>query len=118
MDMQHGRVVPVLVSAVVGAVLFGAYVAVTRLDADVAHSPLLLAMAIAVFVIPGCASALVMELRARRAAPAVFAPRIDIPFPAAEAVADILSLTEARVERSVREQRAQVRTARKPLAVS
>jgi hypothetical protein len=108
MDMQHGRFAPGLLAAVTGATLFGTYVAFTGFDADIGHSATLLVLAIGVFVAPGCVGALCMDIRARRARPAsmpasVFAGAdITLPFPAAEAVADIRSLTEARVARDRR----------------
>jgi hypothetical protein len=109
MDMQHGRFAPGLLAAVTGATLFGTYVAFTGFDADIGHSATLLVLAIGVFVAPGCVGALCMDIRARRARPAspmpasVFAAAdITLPSPAAEAVADIRSLTEARVARDRR----------------
>src|SRR5665213_2437308 len=65
MDMHHGRLVPGLVATVAGAALAGAYLAAAGLGADIGNSPASLAMVFAVFLVPGCASALVMELRAR-----------------------------------------------------
>lgn len=133
MDMQHGRFIPATVAAAAGAVLFGAYVEFVGLDADIGNSPAMLVAAVAIFVLPGCASAIVMEWRARRngrkaafaiasaaapAAPFVAVQAVAAPFPAAEAVADIRSLTEARVERRLRERRGNERGLKAPLAVS
>ena len=133
MDMLHGRLIPATVAAVTGAVLFAAYVVFVGLDADIGNSSAMLAGAVGIFVLPGCASALVMEWRARRggrtaapsiavastaAVPFVAAQAVAAPFPAAEAVADIRSLTEARVERRLRERRGNGRGLKAPLAAS
>ncbi|MEO6928107.1 MAG: hypothetical protein ABI190_02980 [Casimicrobiaceae bacterium] len=113
--MNHKDRLPAVVAGVIGAAMFGAYVAATGLDADIGHSGALLAMALAIFVVPGCASVLLMEVRARRSAPSAAAvvvavPAVQAPFPAAEAVADVRSLTHAKVDRRIRERRATART--------
>lgn len=135
MDMQHGRIAPAVVATAIGAALFGAYIAFIGLDADIGHSAALLAMAIATFVVPGCAGAICMRWREGRDAPladprelrpadaavplnVAFTRAVSPPFPAAEAVADIRSLTEARVERSASERRTGMRGARRPVAAS
>ena len=108
MDMQLGRFTPGLLATVTGATLFGAFVAFIGLDADIGHSTALLLLAIGAFIAPGCVGALFIDIRARHArhapAPASMLAAADIalPFPAAEAVADIRSLTEARVARDRR----------------
>ncbi|MEP7063521.1 MAG: hypothetical protein ABI881_14090 [Betaproteobacteria bacterium] len=123
MDMQHGRLIPGALATVIGAALLGTYWAYIGFDADIGHSATLLALAIGVFVLPGCAGAVFIDLRARRsqrAAKAVIvvaAADIALPFPAAEAVADLRSLTEARVERRHRARRAHARHARQALTV-
>ncbi len=123
MNMQHGRFIPTVVATAVGAALFGSYVAFVGLDADIGNSATLLAMAVAVFIAPGVASAVFMDLRGRHqkrvAAPAIAAlvTAERLPFPAAEAVADVRSLTEARVERRYRNRRAAANAARRPMAM-
>jgi hypothetical protein len=122
MDMHHGRFVPGLVAAVAGVALVGAYVAAAGLDADIGNTPASLAMVFAVFLVPGCASALVMELRARAgrdvARASAFVDVARPPFPAAEAVADVHCLTQARVERRVRQRRSAAKAVRQPMAIS
>ncbi|HEY5366289.1 MAG TPA: hypothetical protein VIL19_07420 [Casimicrobiaceae bacterium] len=121
MDMHHGRLVPGLVATVAGAALAGAYLAAAGLGADIGNSPASLAMVFAVFLVPGCASALVMELRARarrNVAPALaFVDAVRPPFPAAEAVADVRCLTQARVDRRVRQRRSTAAAVRQPMAI-
>ncbi|MEO6748154.1 MAG: hypothetical protein ABI294_01030, partial [Casimicrobiaceae bacterium] len=74
------------------------------------------------FLVPGCASALAMELRARarrNVAPALaFVDAARPPFPAAEAVADVRCLTQERVERRVRQRRGTAPAVRQPMAIS
>jgi hypothetical protein len=121
MDMQHGRFTPGALAAVIAAALFGAYWAFIGFDADIGHSATFLALALGVFILPGCAAAVCMDLRTRRppraakAAIVVAAADIALPFPAAEAVADLRSLTEARVERRQRARRAHAHRARHAL---
>jgi hypothetical protein len=119
MDMHRRRTLPALAAAATGATLFMSYVAIYGLDADLAASSGALASLIATFVGPGVAGALASAWQARRpsrrlvvtgaVAPAV-APAT-APYMAAEAVADIRSLTEERVSRARRAARGDRRTA-------
>ena len=106
--MRQGRLAPGAIAAALGMAAFGAYVIDTGLDADIGNSGYLLAMTVAVFLAPGCAGAAFMEWRARRqaqdAAFAMLSPDVGaVAQPqAADASAEIHSLTEARVERETR----------------
>ncbi len=133
MNMQHGRLAPAAVAAVLALSLGAAFVARYGLAADFAHDASALLSLLAVVFVPGvgaAAFAILRELvdvkvavapKAKEAAmpPAsVVAPaglagvglpsgNIDTPVPvAAHAAADIPSLTEVRVERRQRERRA------------
>jgi hypothetical protein len=119
MDMNHGRTIPALAAAATGTVLGAAFVAIYGLDADLATSAGALTLAIAAFTGPGFAGALATAWQARRrlprfvVAPVVVAPIEPAvpPYMAAEAVADIRSLTEERVSRARRAARGDRRTA-------
>ena len=113
MDMHHGRIIPALAAVATGAALGAAFVATCGLDADLAMSSGALAMMIAAFIGPGVAGALAAAWLSRLAPPrgarvyrkaSTVAPAI-APFAAAEAVADIRSLTEERVLRHARNRR-------------
>jgi hypothetical protein len=119
MDMQHGRLIPAAAAIAVGVASMGGFLAVAGLDADIGNSALLLAMTVAVFIVPGCIGVACMSLRARygvrSAAPAVTNVA---PFPAAEAVADVHSFVEARVERRNRNRRIAASAAPRSIAMS
>lgn len=124
MDMHQGRFIPALAATATGTILFTAYVMWTGLDADIGNSATLLVAALAVFIVPGCAGAVAMQWRAGRhaqsTAPVIMRSVVEAgpPFPAAEAVADVLSLTEARVDRRYRDQRAASSADRLPQVAS
>lgn len=119
MDMQHGHLVPAAAATAVGVASMGGFLAIAGLDADIGNSALLLAMTVAVFIVPGCIGVACMSLRARPGVRAV-APAVTsvAPFPAAEAVADIHSFIEARVERGYRDRRIAAAAAPRPMAAS
>ncbi len=111
MDMHHGHTLPSLAAAASGIALGAAFVSLYGLNADLAASSGALAMVIAAFTGPGIAGALASAWQARRSRVAVKTPVAPTvapamaPFAPAEAVADIRSLTEARVLRARRDAR-------------
>jgi len=121
MNMHHGRIAPALVAGSIGAAFAALYLARYGLDADLRTSAGALTLVLATFVMPGIAAAAFAAMRSdRRAITArVYAPMPAIeparavvpPFPAAEAAADIVSLTEERVGRQQRERRTGTRSA-------
>ncbi|HEY7901938.1 MAG TPA: hypothetical protein VIH36_00680 [Casimicrobiaceae bacterium] len=113
MDMLHARTLPTVAAAGTGVALGAAYLALYGLDADLAASSGALAMVIAVFVGPGIAGAIAMAWQAGRRTRRFVSARVVAaavqpavaPFAAAEAVADIRSLTDERVARHARSAR-------------
>lgn len=113
MDMQQGRFAPIATAIAVGTVLLGIFIAAGGPAADIGSSWSVLAAAIAVFVLPGCAATALSAWRTASRRGAVLhaaAMRVmqDVAPLEAESLplAQVRSLTEVQVERHQRDRRA------------